>query len=543
MVFRSQRAFSAIQNRKAPKSNISSLAIVAVLLSPVLALQVSPNSACASVCIDDRSSDASDPNVSNTFGSDIVCKDEEYGSTSTGSKFQRCLNCLQGSSASSANENDQGWYFYNLRFAFNSCIFGTANTTSSISTPCSTGAVCGHIQKALGDGMGTPLTTGQYSYCTAYDDSFLGSTLDTCRSCLKLNNDAAYLSNFLVALEAGCTQRPNGGLVVGLNSTLFTRNAVAITFPRESGPGKEHKSLSTGAIVGTAVGCGVLLLIILAISFVCFKKRRNAKRLKQLQSPLHERFGAENITAPTSGGFSSPQTSPPLKRESVQMTTTQVRNFNYSRQQPHSVRDWQGNSNGNSPAYGVSPPSYSPPISSSGRDSLPAHHAYIPPEYTPSSRNSMSPLFVPPPPPGPSRQQTPQPVPRPVPASHPQRAPSQRVASPATVPIAPQPSVVRHESNASETVPSYSPPAPVVRNLSSASRLQNTNLGARRGFAPTPVVTGVTPIENQEAKKARERLYRQGLGGTRAHGPEVEIPERPSPESEAESEELWPGSY
>lgn len=83
----------------------------------------------------------------------------------------------------------------NLRFAFNSCIFGTTNATDTISTPCSTSSACGPIQKALGDGMGTPLTTGQYSYCTAYDNSFLGSSLDVCRDCLKLNNDASYLSN------------------------------------------------------------------------------------------------------------------------------------------------------------------------------------------------------------------------------------------------------------------------------------------------------------------------------------------------------------
>lgn len=83
----------------------------------------------------------------------------------------------------------------NLRFAFNSCIFGTANTTDSISTPCSTSSVCGPLQNAIGDGMGTPTTSGQYSYCTAYDNSFMGGSLDTCRDCLRINNDANYLSN------------------------------------------------------------------------------------------------------------------------------------------------------------------------------------------------------------------------------------------------------------------------------------------------------------------------------------------------------------
>ena len=333
-------------------------------------------------------------------------------------------------------------------------------------------------------------------------------------------------------------------MVVGLNSTLFTKDEVAITFPQDSEPRKRHKSLSTGAIVGVAVGCGILLLILLAIIFICFRKRRNANRLKQLQSPLHERFGAENITAPNSGAFSSPQTSPPLKRESVQMTIApQVRNFSYSRQQPQASREWQGNSVGTSPAFSASPPSYSPPISGTMRDSLPAHHAYIPPEYTPSSRHSTSPLFVPPPPPGPPPQPSPQQAPRPVPSTHPQRSPSQIMAGISNLPAAPHPSMARHERGASESVPAnMTPPPPPNRNMSSASRLQ-TNLGARRGFAPSPVVTGVKPIESEDARKARERLYRQGLGGTRAHGPETPVPERPSPESDAGSEELWPGSY
>ncbi|CZT52194.1 uncharacterized protein RSE6_13466 [Rhynchosporium secalis] len=545
MVFRNPRGenFSAIPTRRASKATISTLAIAVVLLNPASALQVTPYSACAPMCMDTPLSDASDPNASNTFDSDIVCKDSDFSGTLVGSKFQSCLNCLQGSSATSFNENDQGWFFYNLRFAFNSCVFGTSNATRPISTPCSTEAVCGPIRKAMGDGMGTPLTTGQYSYCEAYDNSFLGS-MHTCRSCLKLEDDASYLSNFLVALRAGCTERPTSGLVVGLNSTLFTKDEVAITYPQGSKPRKKHKNLSTGAIIGIAVGCGLLLLATLAIVFVCLMKRRNANRLKLLQSPLHERYGAENITAPNSGAYSSPQTSPPLKKESVQMMTTLVRNFSYTRQQPQSVRDWQGNSTGKSPAYPISPPSYSPPFPNSGRDVLPAHHAYIPPEYTPPSRNSTSPLYVQQQPPsGPPSQLSPQQVPRPVPASHPQWSPSQRLSSAPNAPAVSQPPAVRRDSHSSDNLSSHPTPPPVVRNISSASRLQSTNLGARRGLAPTTVVTGMKPTGTEDSTKAKENLCRQGLGGTRAHGPEAEIPERPSPESDVGSVELWPGSY
>ena len=83
----------------------------------------------------------------------------------------------------------------NLRFAVNACIFGAANTTDSISTPCSSSTVCEPLEAALGDGMQTPLKTDQYSYCSANDSSFLGSNLGTCQGCLKLNGDTFYLSN------------------------------------------------------------------------------------------------------------------------------------------------------------------------------------------------------------------------------------------------------------------------------------------------------------------------------------------------------------
>lgn len=75
------------------------------------ALQVAPNSPCASFCIDDSSLDVSDPNSSNTNGSDIVCNDGDFSSQATGQKFERCLSCLQDSPFVQAPENDQQWFF------------------------------------------------------------------------------------------------------------------------------------------------------------------------------------------------------------------------------------------------------------------------------------------------------------------------------------------------------------------------------------------------------------------------------------------------
>jgi hypothetical protein len=58
-----------------------------------------------------------DPNSSNTYGTDITCNNADYNTTTVGQKFKSCLSCLQTSAYSSSTENDQAWFLYNLRYA------------------------------------------------------------------------------------------------------------------------------------------------------------------------------------------------------------------------------------------------------------------------------------------------------------------------------------------------------------------------------------------------------------------------------------------
>lgn len=362
-------------------------------LTPTCALQVTPNSGCASICLDNPTKDVSDPNVSNTFGSDIVCIDGDYGSNAVGQKFRKCMDCLQSSTAEASGENDQGWFLYNLRFALDTCIFDTANASDPISTPCSINTVCGPLQEALQDGMSDPATMAQYSYCSADNNAFLGSYLNTCGQCLRENDDQVYMSNFLIALQAGCIQKPEAGTLIGLNSTVFTQNEVKITSP-VTGTKTKHKKLSEGAIIGIVVGGVILLVIIITTIFICIRRRRNAIRLKELRSPLDPRFGALNITSPNKGAYSSPESSPSFYKESLPMKpTAKVTTSNLSRHVSQRSGDktdfanYQNSSIGTSP----SPPSYSPLNTGSG--SIPIHPAYSPPHHTPPSRNSTSTLF------------------------------------------------------------------------------------------------------------------------------------------------------
>lgn len=85
--------------------------LLALVLSyNVIAIQVTPNSPCSSVCLDSTTLDKSDPNSSNTESSDIVCEDVALNTTSTGSKWKQCMTCLQTSTFEQGSESDQYWF-------------------------------------------------------------------------------------------------------------------------------------------------------------------------------------------------------------------------------------------------------------------------------------------------------------------------------------------------------------------------------------------------------------------------------------------------
>jgi len=84
------------------------------LITSTLAIEFTPNSGCAPVCMDNSSQNASNPDASTIQGSDIVCAVGDYQSTAVGQKFENCLNCLQNSSTSTSTENDVMWFLCKL---------------------------------------------------------------------------------------------------------------------------------------------------------------------------------------------------------------------------------------------------------------------------------------------------------------------------------------------------------------------------------------------------------------------------------------------
>ncbi|EFQ27941.1 LPXTG-domain-containing protein [Colletotrichum graminicola] len=257
----------------------------------VSALQVTPNSPCASFCLDSNGLDISDPNSSNTKGKDITCTDGEYQTGAAGQKFQQCMSCLQDSSLVQGTENDQDWFLYNMRYSFDYCIFGYPNATGVGSSPCTTSTACGALEKALTDGELDPEKSSQYSYCDADGGAMLGSAYDKCLSCVRAGGEHYYLANYLIALEAGCRQRPDPGTLVSLNSTVFTKGTITAADPKDAAKLAKDATpaLPMTAIVGIVIGAVVTFLFVAGCTFIQWRKRKARREGRGINPDLFRR--------------------------------------------------------------------------------------------------------------------------------------------------------------------------------------------------------------------------------------------------------------
>ncbi|CAF3444059.1 unnamed protein product [Fusarium graminearum] len=250
---------------------------VAVLLLPTaLALQVTPDSDCAALCSDGSNSTFDDASATNTNSSDIVCQDDEYTKSGKGIRFKNCLNCLQNSPDTWKEESDVFWFLHNVRYAFDVCLYSYPDSVDSgtINSPCNIETSCGSLEDALTKSLLKSNIENQLDYCEA-NDSIIKS----------------FLANFLVALKAGCIQEPEKGDIIGLSGTIFTATLVNITDPNtnETLPGDGGApvgSMTTGTIVGIAVGCGLGLAGMAWLIWIyCRRSRQRRGAGIKIESP------------------------------------------------------------------------------------------------------------------------------------------------------------------------------------------------------------------------------------------------------------------
>jgi len=370
-----------------------------------------------------------------------------------------------------------------------------------------------------------------------------------------------YLYNFPIlmasalvmrALQAGCTQRPPAGLLIGLDGTVFSKTTVNITYPGDNHE-KKRKGLSQAGIIGISISAALFLLMLAAALFVCYRKHRDRNRMSRLKSPLDSRFGAPNITSPNIGAYGNPYAAPavsppqPFDQSSLSVKERQVMGLQKPVGSRHisspsypTPKSWEGTSQ---PTNNHLPP-YSPP-------GMPTHQAYIPngpamvPESPVTSIASSG-----------TYQNSPYSSPRPSPRYNPATTPS--IQSSRGTPLSPaQPlgSPQNRDSVPSQTpyAPSQTSPQPPPTQLQSIqTRLEprsNPRASARR------VITKFTSTGGSNTTTGFSSPV-QISAPMATHGPrfEHELHEqherdqhgrrrKPETPQSAESEEQWPGSY
>ncbi|KAK4658000.1 hypothetical protein QC762_202930 [Podospora pseudocomata] len=270
------------------------LLLPVVLLIPQLvsALQVTPNSPCASKCLDSDDLDASDPNSSHTRNSDVVCEDNKF-SSAKGQKWQTCMSCLETSTFSQGGESDTMWFLYNLRYAAAFCVFGYPNGTSIGLDVCTTTKACGPLRDGVEHGLLDQKNMTAYSYCKAGAGGANDlSHYEGCLSCVAPHGSTDYLTNYFKAIEAGCAQQPAPGVPLGLNETVFSNNRITLVDP--SAPkddGDSAPAVGTTTIIGIVAGAVVLLLVGGGFAFVCLRKRKNKTRRASAEADFYSNFG------------------------------------------------------------------------------------------------------------------------------------------------------------------------------------------------------------------------------------------------------------
>ncbi|KAJ4010318.1 hypothetical protein NW752_004992 [Fusarium irregulare] len=268
------------------------LSTTALLLSPSSALHFTPDSECAALCSSGSNSTASSFKTSATNSSEIVCEDGEYSDSGNGIRFKNCLNCLQKSDATWEEESDVYWFLYNVRYAFDVCLYSYPDAVDSgtINSPCNIESSCGSLEDALTLSLKTD-TDNQFDYCEANDSIIKSSSYKECLGCLQSTSNQKYLANFLVALKAGCIQEPEKGDIIGLSGTIFSTSLINITDPNTNKtlPGDDGApvgSMTTGTIVGIAVGCGLAFAGAVWLLFIyCRRSRKRQGAGIKIESP------------------------------------------------------------------------------------------------------------------------------------------------------------------------------------------------------------------------------------------------------------------
>ncbi|KAG5916712.1 hypothetical protein E4U42_007546 [Claviceps africana] len=252
--------------------------LLAALLPVARAILCPAGSQCSSSCgnvLDKTSPD------------DLVCDQGAFSSDPTGQLFASCVDCQRSSTYHAANDSDIQSMLYNLRYALSYCLWGKVPSRNPkvVDTPCITTKACGPFQDAV-QYQNLSSKYDAYQYCEIWPTDDIPD-FQGCTDCLQAEG-RSYLANFVIALQAGCQQKPSPGLYIGLDGEIFSPTAVQISSPSPTATLDpawfDNGPVTLGAKVGIAIGCIVGFLILLGCGIVWNGKRRRRAFLRRLDA-------------------------------------------------------------------------------------------------------------------------------------------------------------------------------------------------------------------------------------------------------------------
>ncbi|KAJ5503387.1 hypothetical protein N7463_006261 [Penicillium fimorum] len=268
--------------------------VVALILlnSPapvVFALKTTPGSPCTEVC----------GKTANTTSSEISCLDESYDKTSVGRSFEKCISCQLDSQFHDMNtgESDVNWGLYNLRYAFSTCVFGSPESISNVSSPCP--VTCDIVRVAVGTHLEDPDTSNLNSWCQT--KSFADNVVNDCEACYNLTTTQIYMANFLESIRYNCHFKTATGKPFKIAPTRIFSQSLLPSSLSLTTPSAKHSNLNLGVVIAVPIVGFLILVTALTVCCFFFVRHRRRKVGRSRQSPqMYNRWHETSGASPTS---------------------------------------------------------------------------------------------------------------------------------------------------------------------------------------------------------------------------------------------------
>ncbi|CAI7659029.1 unnamed protein product [Penicillium crustosum] len=280
-----------LSDRSSRSSRMLAFVLAAILLnSPapvVFGLKTTPGSPCTDVC----------GTTANTTSSEIACLDQSYNQSSVGKSFQKCITCQLDSKFNDANtgESDVNWGLYNLRYAFSTCVFGSPDSISNVSSPCP--VACDGVRLAVETNLEDPDTSNLDSWCDT--PSFADNVVNTCEFCYNLTTTQVYMANFLESIRYNCHFKTVTGKAFDITPTrIFTQSLLPSSLSLTT-PVSKISKLDLGVVI--AVPIVGFLILVSSLALCCFffirHRRKKTRRNRQTVNPYNHWNGASPTSA------------------------------------------------------------------------------------------------------------------------------------------------------------------------------------------------------------------------------------------------------